>query len=187
MSLIADLMDAGSSNKETQFVGFTRMADLKALKNIFAENAAATGWKDHRGETALFAASTTHRYDIMEWLLAKGADINEKNKKGDTPLMQAVHDYIDRDEGLGRVKGVVLHARAHNIELIKFLVLAGSQLEATDAKGRTAADIAFERRIPEVAALIDEAKTLRGERLENGCHDGAAVAVAVRKPLSFKS
>ncbi|MEZ0260024.1 MAG: ankyrin repeat domain-containing protein [Alphaproteobacteria bacterium] len=186
MSLIANLMDAGSSNKETQFVGFTRMGDLKALQRLFNQNAAATAWKDYQGETALFVASTTHRYDIANWLLGLGADINEKNKKGNTPLMQAVHDYIDRDERLGRVKGVILHSRAANLEMIKFLILSGATLDAKDADGRTAADIAHARKIPEVADFMAAAVTLRAEKLENGCHEGAASPVAVRKPFSFK-
>lgn len=185
MSLIANLMDAGSSNKETQFVGFTRMGDFKALQKLF--NPAAVGWKDHQGETALFVAVTNHRHDIANWLLGQGADINEKNKKGNTPLMQAVHDYIDRDESRGRVKGVVLHSKATNLEMIKFIILAGAPLNATDAQGRTAAEIAHDRKIPEIADFMAEAVLLRAEKLESGCHGGAAKALPVRKPISFKS
>lgn len=187
MSLIANLMDAGSSDPQTQFVGFSRMGDRKALQNLFNKNAEAPRFKDHQGETALFAAATNHHHDIANWLLGLGADINEKNKKGNTALMQAVHDYIDRDDGRGRVKGVVLHSRKANIEMIKFIVLAGAKLEERDAEGRTAVDIAHSRKIPEVAELIAEAASLRTEKLENGCHAGAAAPVAVRKPFSFKS
>lgn len=185
MSLIGSLMDAGSSDPQTQFVGFSRLGNFKALQNLFNKNAGAPRWKDHQGETALFVAATNHRYDIADWLIGLGADINEKNKKGNTALIQAVHDYIDRDEGRGRVKGVVLHSRAANIEMIKYIILAGATIDATDADGCTAADIARERKIPEVVELMADAVALRAEKLETDCH--AAVTVAARKPLSFRS
>ena len=45
---------------------------------------------DYNNNTALSTAVINAKYDVVELLIEKGADINKENNKGDTPLIHAI-------------------------------------------------------------------------------------------------
>jgi len=96
--------------------------------------------KDERGRTALHIAMesdrVTNRPGTIRALLDHGADPNGRGPHGRTPLMEAVH-----------------YERARVIEL---LVSRGADLEARDAGGRTALDIAAAEKRTECERVLRE-------------------------------
>jgi len=70
--------------------------------------------------TPLYAAASSGHKEIVEILLAAGANVNVVNKSGESPLHKAV-------EG-GKIE---------NKELLKILLAAGANVNAPDKKGKT--------------------------------------------------
>ena len=79
---------------------------------------------DEKGLTLLhLAVAGKDNVDVVEFLIAKGADVNAKRKgSGDTPLHWAV--------------------QFDNIEIVKLLIARGADVQATNDKGSTPLDIA---------------------------------------------
>ena len=78
---------------------------------------------DKRGNTHLHEAITVGcDYRIIQQLISRGADINFKNRRGNTPLHLAVW--------------------SENEEAVRLLVRAGADLAETDREGRTPLDLA---------------------------------------------
>ena len=80
--------------------------------------------KDKHGRTPLMFAVVRSicSPEVYELLLSKGANIDEKNNYGSTPLHQAVGD--------------------QSLDLVKFLVLKKADINAQDSSSRTPLDIA---------------------------------------------
>jgi ankyrin repeat protein len=101
-------------------------------------------WKTNQ-QTALFIASCARRQDVVEYLLAKGADPDAPDKYGYTPLMVS-HEPV--------MAGLILDAGASidqknneggtalmwptTAEMITFLIGRGANVEARDNEGKTA-------------------------------------------------
>ena len=119
------------------------------------------------GESALLIVTARRDIQWMNFLIYKGANVNARNDRGDTPLSQAV--------GLGFVEGVdlllasgarvndpgadgetPLIAAVHqrNIQLVRTLIKAGADPTRADNSGRTARDY---------AALIGKDSAIAGE------------------------
>ena len=101
-------------------------------------------WKTDQ-QTALFIASWERRQDVVEYLLANGADPNAPDKYGYTPLMVS-HEPV--------MAGLILDAGAKidqknnkggtalmwptTAEMISFLISRDANVEARDDEGKTA-------------------------------------------------
>lgn len=65
--------------------------DLEKLKSLLDENAELINDRDPMlGYTPLHRAASQGNYEIVQYLLENGADVNPKSKKGETPLKLAV-------------------------------------------------------------------------------------------------
>ena len=93
--------------------------------------------------TLLHVAVLDENMEFVKWLVSQGADVNAKQKNGDTPLHEAVH----YNEGIAIVKflvskGADVHAKGvcgwtplfytngSDIEFAKFLVSKGADVNA---------------------------------------------------------
>lgn len=107
------------------------------------------------GQTPLHIAAEVFLDDLVEFLIAKGADPNATDNKGRTPLMGAARvgdeksviqlllhgadpNRITRRMGWTALMWAVRHQRP---SVIPHLVAAGADSALVDAKGRTAAGI----------------------------------------------
>jgi ankyrin repeat protein len=88
------------------------------------------------GYNALTGAVAGGRADVVDWLLQNGAEPNYRYGAGFTPLLTA-------------------GANGH-LEIVKMLLLHGADVHAKTNDGKSAADIAEERKHAEVAEFLRE-------------------------------
>lgn len=65
--------------------------DLRMVKALIKRNPNLVFSKDDRGATPLFWAAFYGHLDVVEFLLANGADVNARDDHGETPLTTAVN------------------------------------------------------------------------------------------------
>jgi ankyrin repeat protein/predicted Ser/Thr protein kinase len=102
----------------------------------------------------LLSAVTYGKVDVVKSLLAKGANIDEKDSDGNTPLMIAA-------EGTAYLP--------NNLPLVEILIGARASLEAQDSRGRTALHRAAAEGRTKVAQLLLKS----GAPVDPRTHDGA--------------
>jgi ankyrin repeat protein len=99
----------------------------------------------YAGDTALHVAAAAHQRDVAESLVAHGADVQARNRRGAQPL----HYAADRGPGMGD------RGRNAQRELINYLVDAGADPDAVDKSGVAPLHRAVRNRSSEaVSALI---------------------------------
>lgn len=105
-------------------------------------------WRTHLGEF-----TTKGRLEVAELLVRHGADVNRRNRRGQTPLQALIYppSWVERygDPLIG----------------IEFLLSRGADVNALAGDGRTALDIAVAQRNDAVADCLRERGGLRGAEL----------------------
>jgi ankyrin repeat protein len=115
--------------------------------------------RDNKGRTALMSACSAERFDIVQMLLARGADPNLQNTDGDTALMVAAMGDSSLPGSAGRgnleivrmllakgadpnLKGgwppLVVAAEHGDNDLIKFLLEKGADINVKNSRGMSA-------------------------------------------------
>ncbi len=94
-------------------------------------NINAGGW------TALHSALDDERFDIVELLLDKGADVNIEDDSGYAPLHIAAS-----------------YAAKHNPKVVELLISKGADINAKDNDGKTALAYAVEKAHTEIAKIL---------------------------------
>lgn len=98
------------------------------------------------GDTALHVAAAAHRGDMIRLLLAAGADVRARNRRGSEPL---------HDAAVGG-RGASHSAREAQVDAIRCLVAAGADVNARNKDGTTALHRAVRARCAAaVKALLD--------------------------------
>jgi ankyrin repeat protein len=98
--------------------------DITMVKDILAKNPSICKSKGKSGEVSLHYAAFKGNKDMINLLIAKGADVNDKENDLKTPLHLA--------------------AFASDPEVAKLLISKGAQINAKDNNGKTALDYAKE-------------------------------------------
>ena len=151
--------------------------DIEAVKQYLSAgadvNEKAVNWN---GFTPLhLAAGMKGHKEIVELLLAKGADVNAKNESGSTPLFGAFNGEIVE---LLIAKGSNVNARTGvgqtpllsavifgQKEIVKILIAKGADLHARDDAGVTPLDMT--RNNPEIAEILAEYSIYEAVNLGN--------------------
>ena len=176
--------------------GYSNPEVVRALVNAGAN----VNLTDVDGVTALILAARADLTESIKLLLAKGAQVNAKDRWGNSPLTSAFdsHYYAHSDSthhpALSTIKTLLtagadiqtgnsvgipvlmLAARTNSVEALKMLLEAGAQISATDQKGRTVLMYEKWSYMPsvEVFRILIDAKA-----------DPNAVASDGRTPLMF--
>lgn len=69
--------------------------ELNDIKTLLTLHSSLLESKDDFGNTPLNSATIQKKYEIVEYLLKKGADINTQHRYGGTPLLVAVGQYCE--------------------------------------------------------------------------------------------
>jgi ankyrin repeat protein len=135
-------------------------------------------WADRRGLTPLIIASSYSLLDIMNELLANGADPNLKDENWQTPIMWAA----SRKLAYGKIKyssDKESDALAEEVEsVMAALISKGADIDAQDKNGKTALMMAAEGGYKEVVVYLikhqakinlrdNEGKTAKSYAIEN--------------------
>jgi len=128
----------------------------------------------------LFKAVKEGNAAKVKKLLRRGANVNARNKLGNTPLHSAassghadiVELLIERGVDVnvkGRNNKTPLHSAAFcgHVDVVKLLLRKGANPYARDNGNKTALDIARERRHSKVAKVIEEFIRMRNELFES--------------------
>ena len=121
-----------------------KTGNIKAVKQHLAAGADVNAKDDKFGLTPLHFAAGRDRKEIVELLIAKGVNVNEKDNRGGTPLHST--------------------ASGGRKEIAKLLIAKGADVNAKDEDGETPLDWAIRnsnwkhvrRRRTETADLIDK-------------------------------
>jgi uncharacterized protein len=119
------------------------------------------------GETALHLVTKRRDQTWMEFLIARGANVNARDAKGATPLVAACNlnfvegaallveqgARVDESNSAGETP-LITAVHNRNIELMRILLKAGANPDRADNSGRSARDYA--RLSPNAATLLGE-------------------------------
>ena len=107
--------------------------NLGKVKNLLANKPELVNIKDSEWKwTPLFWAAQKGHKDVVELLIAKGADVNAKGEYGNTPL----------------------HRATSRKEIAELLIANGADINARDYEGDTPLDIALRKGNEDVAELL---------------------------------
>lgn len=139
---IAAWLDAANKRLEKGqelYMAATRMRDLKKISHLLANPNIDLNWKnpDELGETALLRASALGYKDVVNRLLAAGANVNIPNNENRTPLIAAAY-----------------YGKA---TIISLLLNAGANVNAQDSRERTALFFATKERHPNAVKMLLDA------------------------------
>jgi hypothetical protein len=112
-----------------------RVEDNPVIKLIIDKINIDISVDSHPGEKLIHLASRLGKTKIVEALLKKGANINEKTIEGKTPLHIALENYHEYKDD------IFSYNKSSQLEFIDFLIENGSDLEITRPDGLNARDI----------------------------------------------
>lgn len=124
----------------TALMSATRSGKMDAVRYLVEELDLEVNASDRHLWTPLFYAVLDRRFEMLEYYLAHGADINCRDREKRTLLMEA----IDR-------------VRENDVSPLKFaekLIQEGIDIHAQDGKGRTALYCAIENNLPDAVRLL---------------------------------
>jgi ankyrin repeat protein len=145
------------------------VGDLPRVRQLIEENPASVGTYAPDGFPPLGLAAYMGHDDVVEYLLAKGADVNQvgRNRGRFTALTGAVssghRDVVKRllDAGAdpnywyqGGLTPVLEAAAGGDLPLLELLVAHGGDVTAETEQGKTAVSLALEHTHPETAEWL---------------------------------
>jgi ankyrin repeat protein len=123
----------GNPERERDLVFAAERGELVKVRDLVRQGA-RINWRDHRGRTALLAATWRNHVAVARFLIQEGADVNAKDLIQDTPFLVAGAE--------GRV------------EILKLILAAGADLKDTNRHGGTALIPAAHRGHVEAVKLL---------------------------------
>lgn len=112
----------------------TSAGNLEAVKLLLEFNADVNGGES--SQNPFMNAAIWEHWNIAEYLLQHGADINGKDAAGDTAL--------------------IMNAESGDVEGVKWLLARGADVSCTNCNGETALQRAREERQSEVVKLLEQ-------------------------------
>ncbi|MDZ7950435.1 ankyrin repeat domain-containing protein [Nostoc sp. DedQUE09] len=133
----------GLAEKENNIV-----SKITQIAQALIEAGADLNVYEVNGKTALMLAVEQSYFDIVKMLIVGGANINA--------LMQPDEQSIFvRGRNIVCKTALHLAVEAENVEAIKMLLEAGANVNIPDSEGKIPLDIAIEKNLTEIAALIN--------------------------------
>ena len=118
------LVGCGPSVPDIDINSAAVTGDIETVKQHLAAGADVNGWPDEGGQAPpLYWAAHEGHKEIVELLIANGADVNAKDRRGETSLHAA--------------------ALSPRKEIAELLIAEGADVNAKDQKGKTPLDTAY--------------------------------------------
>ena len=135
----------------SEFVKAAYDGNIDEVMHLFSINNNVIHEKDNEGDTAILKASRNcNSYNVMTFLIQSGANVNDKDQIGQTPLIVATQHGCKKNVELLIGAGADIHERndfGHNaiitaaqenqLEIAMFLIESGADVNIKDAEGET--------------------------------------------------
>jgi len=135
MSLLMTCTSKPDGDDNLTFLQAAAKGDVEAVKELLDKgvdvNAVVEG---HSDLNALMVAALNRHSEVVEVLLAEGADVNARDEKGWSALMVATME--------------------NQIEMVKSMLEMGADVNIRSDEGRTALDIAEDNGFDEIAEML---------------------------------
>lgn len=167
---------------EEEYHGGPADVVLEIVKLLVQHGADVNAWDDEQHLNPLLAAVYWHNRDVAALLLAAGSDPNAVNCANETALLLAVEDddcemariilehggsaMIDYCGGIGGITPLARAALNFSLPMIKLLIGAGADINATDSDDRLPRD--YVRHYAPNAEALDEALALLSVGMADG-------------------
>lgn len=130
--------------------------DYDKVKTIVEKHPDCITHKDEYGFTVLHGLAEEEHYEILQFLIDNGANVNEKNEDGITPLHLAAWPEIveilvkngadlEAKSNAGETPLICLSAEQEREDVMEALLIAGANVNARNDFGKSALDIATNR------------------------------------------
>lgn len=152
---------------DSPFIEAVRDGDMDEV-NAAIVRGQSVDLRDKSGSPAIFVALQFSQIEMFKFLVDQGARIEVKDREGDTLLsllagtkMYEVTNIVlkagaDPDRpGANREPPLIIAARKGDAEMVQLFLDHNVDFEATDLTGRTALNIARERRFANVVAALE--------------------------------
>ena len=161
---------ACGSNAKKEFLKSIKRGDVEATKSFLAEGMSPNARDRWDHYTALMTASNYGHVEIVSILLDSGADIDGRNRNGNTSLMQAASSGHADVVRFLLAKGADVNAKSEDddtalmyavwdghIEIVKILLDRDADVNAEDNKGKSALMLAGMKRHKDIVAMLKQA------------------------------
>jgi ankyrin repeat protein len=136
-------LGAGNTAPEDLFHAAT-IGDAEAVERLIRGHTGINR-KDESGWTALMFAAFNHQIRAMRLLIESGADLDEKNHKGETALILCV---------ITAHRHIMPWTRADQAEGVRMLIDSGANVSVKDLSGRTAIEWARANRLKTALEIL---------------------------------
>jgi ankyrin repeat protein len=142
----------------SEFVKAAYDGNIDEVMYLFSINNKVIHEKDREGDTAILKASRNcNSHNVITFLIDSGANVNDKDQIGQTPLIAATQhgckklvelligagaDIHEKNE-FGQ-SAIITAAQENQLEIAKFLIESGANVNIPDAEGQTPYTYALE-------------------------------------------
>ncbi|MBS0254651.1 MAG: ankyrin repeat domain-containing protein [Proteobacteria bacterium] len=162
-------------SKGYKFLEAVRDKDGQAVTDALAEpGTQIINTRDSSsGDTALHIVTARRDVTWMGFLISKGADVNSRNSKGESPMAVASNmgfvdgvqlllqqgARVDEPSGTGETP-LIAAVHRHDLAMMRVLLKAGANPDRADNSGRTARDYALldGKNSPLLAVIVSDAR-----------------------------
>ncbi|MEQ9518264.1 MAG: ankyrin repeat domain-containing protein [Parvibaculum sp.] len=154
---------------DSPFIEAVRDGDMEVVNAAIVRGQSIDA-RDKTGTPAIFVALQFSQNDMFKFLVEKGARVEVKDREGATLLSllagTKLYDIAsivlkagaDPDRpGANREPPIIIAARGGDAEMVKLLLDHDADYDATDLTGRTALNIARERRFSGIVNALEAA------------------------------
>lgn len=154
-------------NQKLSLLNYAAQHGRFEMVKYLLENGANLHYRSKLGENTLFYACQERDFKTVQYLIQKGAEVNVCDAMNTTPLNWVCEFGSDEiaiflithnaDVNMGNKYGKPIHKaiKKNRLEVVKYLIKYGAELNVYDDEGKTPLDIAREKHNMDIIKFIE--------------------------------